>query len=160
MFSQLGCAKGKLYFADLLRLMQNEGQLTRGAGIDSRSASRKAPSLSGMGKSLTMSDLVLQTEAKAAEAAKKDLAPPRPSWLAKGRSVQNLNRFVKGAADLAQDRRSTEEGGGMGEKSNGSEAERVAAVWARRSGKSKDGGAMAVAMARAPSAAPAETPRI
>ena len=114
----------------------------RGAGVRQKSLSRLAhrPTLASQGKSLTMSDLVLETEAKAAEEAKKQLALSKPSWLAKGRSVQNLNRFVKTASQLASESREERED----LRESASEAER----WARRGSERKDGSAVAITAPR------------
>ena len=54
-----------------------------------------------------MSDVVTQTEARQAEESREALASDRSLWLAKARSVQNLNRFIKGANDAVVERRSS-----------------------------------------------------
>lgn len=177
MFSQLGVNNtGKLYFTDLLRLLRDEGRLNGQAGIRSKSVGFKPTSLHDVGKSASLSDLVSSAEAKASaeaqEATKRwgALKGGRNKLLQKGRTVQNLNRFIKEAgANLGEESSARGGGGGGGGvggaagASNGataptaapdtgvgnesSEAERAAAMWMRRS-VSKDGSAVVAAAAR------------
>lgn len=104
MFEQLGITTGKLFFSDLLRLMTEKDEATtvgvRRTSVQSKSranattASRRAPMLSDMDKSLSLADVVLASEAEAAKATKKALTE-KPAWVARGRSIQDLSKFMK-----------------------------------------------------------------
>ena len=54
-----------------------------------------------------MTDIVLESEAKTVQENAAKFAT-KPSWLAKGRSVQNLNKFIKGATEVRAARRRRE----------------------------------------------------
>jgi len=156
MFSQLGCSKGRLFFADLLRLMTDQddqiaSRRSTRAGIKRKSCTRtsvsstpsnKPPTIGALGKSMTMSDLVLETEASKAKADAVEMLgeeeSARPAWLSKGRSIQNLNKFIALA---------TIGGGGGGGGAGGGEpnppqlAHQISPVMRER-GVSKDGTVM------------------
>ena len=86
-----GCPSERLFFTDLLRLLTDE----HGRGVGKRAGvAKRRVTLAEAGKSFTMSDLVLETEAKLAQEAGMD---SKPKIFARGRSVQNLSRFVKRA---------------------------------------------------------------
>ena len=113
MFKQLGCTSGKLFFTDLLRLMTDQrgrrvagitsvAPPTRNSTRSSRSTSLTSaprPTLSTLGKSSTMSAVTLQSEADAANANPLNV---RNTWHSKGRSVQNLSRFLAAASSGAR----------------------------------------------------------
>jgi len=104
MFEQMGKAHdGKLFFMDLFRLMTGRDG-TKQAGITLKvtgsssgpSAADKrasAPSLASLGRSSTMSNVTLHSEAVSHNADPLAKAG-RSVWASKGRSVQNLNRFL------------------------------------------------------------------
>lgn len=108
MFAQLGCTSNRLYFADLLRLMVEPAAMTVAAGLSvaklrgSGAAMPRVPSLGEIGKSLSMSDLVLQTEARDAKDKQEQMAARPFPWLARGRSAH----FV--VMDSTDDASSTE----------------------------------------------------
>ena len=104
MFKQLGKkADGKLLFMDLFRLMtgrtghKQAGIYTSATGRESSVNQRgsKPPSLQQLGKSATLSNVTLHSEAEAHNTSEMSKGA-RSAWAAKGRSVQNLNRFLGG----------------------------------------------------------------
>ena len=108
-FAQLGITGERLFFADFLRLITAQNEATtagvRRKSIESKAAAalddatchraahgpkKRRPSLADVGRGLTLSDVVLQSEAEAAKAHMRALHAG-PSWWAKrARSVQNL----------------------------------------------------------------------
>jgi calcium-dependent protein kinase len=104
MFEQLGITTGKLFFTDLLRLMTEKDEATkagvRRTRVESKSissrpaATGRTPGLSEVGRSLSLSDVVLASEAEAAIASKQQLSA-RPTWISRGRSIADLSKFVR-----------------------------------------------------------------
>ena len=94
MFSQLGCSKQRLFFADLLRLLTDSsaGGRATTAGV----VADKMPAFLGdkAGKSLSMSDLVTTTEAKLKQESTESLTTAQ-QLLSRARTVTNLSKVVR-----------------------------------------------------------------
>jgi len=112
-FEQLGRPHGKLFFVDILQLMTDtRGRKVAGVGMlpghsgvtTSDRVVKKKPALSQMGRSMTMSNVVLHSEASAANSdPMNEASRAKASWIHKGRSVQNLNRFLKQSSTTRAD---------------------------------------------------------
>ena len=111
---------GKLFFNDLLRLMTAKDEATTagirrtsieskavaaagalaagvgGGAADASDSRPRPPSLAALGRGLSLSDVVLNSEAEAAKASQRAF-DARSAWVTRGRSVQNLNSFIKAA---------------------------------------------------------------